>query len=188
MPAALLLIDLQQAIDEPSWARDGPRNHPEAEGAALRLLAGWRAAGRPVYHVRHDSPEPHSTYRPGQPGNRFKPGFEPREGEDLIVKHTGSAFTATPLEERLRARNQLDLVVAGVITNNSVEATVRHAGTLGFRVTLAEDACFTFARRDWNGVLRSAEEVHAMSLANLDGEYCRVSTVAEILAREPLSR
>ena len=74
-----------------------------------------------------------------------------------------------------------DLVVAGVITNNSVEATVRMAGNLGFTVHLVEDACFTYARRDYRGRLRSAEEVHAMSLANLDGEYCEVTTTDEIL-------
>ena len=61
------------------------------------------------------------------------------------------------------------------------EATVRMAGNLGFTVHLAEDACFTYARRDHRGHLRSAEEVHAMSLANLDGEYCRVTRTAEIL-------
>jgi nicotinamidase-related amidase len=179
---ALVIIDMQKAIDDPSWSKEGPRNHPDAEAAALRLLAAWRAGRRPIYHVRHDSVEPQSTYRPGQAGNRFKPGFEPQPGEEVILKQTGSAFVATALEEKLRGRGQLNLVVAGVITNNSVETTVRHAGALGFQVTLAEDACFTFARRDWRGVLRSADEVHALSLANLDREYCRVATVAEVLA------
>lgn len=178
---ALLIIDMQQAIDDPSWSREGGRNHPNAEPIALRLIESWRSAGRPIYHVRHDSVDPQSTYRPGQPGNCFKPGFEPRDGEQVITKHTGSAFTATSLEGMLRERGQLDLVVVGVITNNSVEATVRHAGTLGFRVTLVEDACFTFGRRDWNGALHSAEDVHAMSLANLNGEYCRVATAMEVL-------
>jgi hypothetical protein len=32
---------------------------------------------------------------------------------------------------------------------------------------VVEDACFTFARKDWNGIERTAAEVHAMSLANL---------------------
>ena len=32
-----------------------------------------------------------------------------------------------------------------------------------------------------SGVLRSAEEVHAMSLANLDGEYCTVVKAADLL-------
>jgi nicotinamidase-related amidase len=171
---------MQKAIDDPFWSRDGARNNPHAETVALRLIEAWRAAGPPIYHVRHDSIHPSSTYRPGQPGNEFKPGFEPREGEDVIPKETASAFSGTRLEDTLRRRGHTRLVVAGVITNNSVEATVRHAGTLGFDVTLIEDACFTFARRDWNGVLRSADEVHAMSLANLDGEYCRIATSAQV--------
>ena len=173
---------MQKAIDDPFWSRDGGRNNPHAEIAALRLLEAWRAAGRPIYHARHDSTDLHSTYRPGQPGNEFKPGFEPRAGEHVIAKHTASAFSGTGFEEMLRDRGHTCMVIAGVITNNSVEATVRHAGTLGFDVLLIEDACFTFARRDWNGVLRSADEVHAMSLANLEGEYCRVTTSAKLLA------
>ncbi len=107
----------------------------------------------------------------------------PLAGESVIAKQTNSAFIGTDLEARLRAGGISDLVVAGVITNNSVEATVRVAGNLGFNVHLVEDACFTYARRDYRGHLRSAEEVHAMSLANLDGEYCRVTTAGEILGR-----
>ena len=173
MPS-LIIIDMQKAIDDPSWAKHGARNHANAEDAALALIAAWRASGQPVYHVRHDSVQPESTYRPGQPGNSFKDGFEPREGEPLIVKHTGSAFTGTALADMLGGQRESTLVIAGVITNNSVETTVRHAATLGFSVLLAEDACFTFARPDWRGVDRSAEDVHAMTLANLDGEYCQV--------------
>lgn len=179
---ALVIIDMQNAIRHPPWASEGPRNNRNAELAALRLIEEWRTKTWPIYHVKHDSVEPQSTYRPGQPGNAFLPGFEPLPDELVIAKHTGSAFTATPLEALLRARGQDALVIAGVITNNSVEATVRHAGTLGFDVTLAEDACFTFARRDWSGRLRTAQEVHDLSLANLDGEYCRVSTSAAILS------
>jgi nicotinamidase-related amidase len=85
------------------------------------------------------------------------------------------------LEQRLRAAGITSLVVAGVITNNSVEATVRMAGCLGFDVYPVEDACFTFARKDRNGRLWSAEEVHALSLANLDGEYCTVIGFADVL-------
>ena len=73
------------------------------------------------------------------------------------------------------------LIVAGVITNNSVEATVRMAGNLGFETYLVEDAAFTFGKKDWNGTWRTAAEVHAMSLANLDGEYCTVVDTKDIL-------
>jgi nicotinamidase-related amidase len=102
-------------------------------------------------------------------------------GEVVIPKRTNSAFIGTDLEERLRDAGHTRLVVAGVITNNSVEATVRMAGNLGFDVLLVEDAVFTFARRDWRGRWRTADEVHAMSLANLHGEYCTVVTTNDVL-------
>jgi nicotinamidase-related amidase len=176
--AALLIIDVQKAIDHPSW---GQRNHPEAEQQIAALLRAWRETGRPIYHVRHDSVEPASHYRPGLPGHEFKPEAQPLAGETIIAKQTNSAFIRTDLETRLRGAGQTTLVICGVITNNSVEATVRMAGNLGFRVFLAEDACFTFGRRDWQGQFHSASDVHAMSLANLDGEYCAVVRTGDIL-------
>ena len=175
---ALVLIDLQNAIDDPGW---GERNNPHAEANVSRLLAVWRARRLPVYHVRHDSTEAKSTYRPGQPGNQFKAEAVPLAGETVIVKRTNSAFIGTDLELQLRAAGHTRLVVTGVITNNSVEATVRMAGNLGFDVLLVEDAVFTFGKRDWHGRWRTADEVHAMSLANLHGEYCTVTSTNDIL-------
>ena len=169
--AVLLLVDLQNAIDHPGW---GLRNNPGAEANVGRLLAHWRAQGWPVWHVRHDSTAPDSHYRPGQPGNDFKPEAAPIAGELVIPKRTNSAFVGTGLEGRLRAAGHEALVVVGVITNNSVEATVRMAGNLGFATYLVADGCFTFGRTDWDGTPRTAEEVRAMSLANLRAEYCTV--------------
>jgi nicotinamidase-related amidase len=176
--AALLIIDVQKAIDHPSW---GQRNNPDAESKIAALLARWRATRRPIYHIRHDSTEPDSHYRPGQGGHEFKREAAPVAGETVIAKRVNSAFIGTDLESRLRACGHTPLVVTGVITNNSVEATVRMAGNLGFDTFLVEDAVFTFGRKDWNGTFRLASEVHAMSLANLDGEYCTVVSSDEVL-------
>ena len=157
------------------------RNNPKAESNVARLLAHWRRHGWPVFHIRHDSTDPNSHYRPGQAGNDFKPEAIPQAGETVIGKRANSAFIGTDLEARLRGAGHRTLLVAGVITNNSVEATVRMAGNLGFQTWLAADGCFTFGRKDWNGVMRSAEDVHALSLANLDGEYCTVTTTDAVL-------
>ncbi len=102
----------------------------------------------------------------------------PLAGETVIDKQTNNAFIGTDLETRLHREA---LVVAGVITNNSIEATVRMAGNLGIPTWLVEDACFTFGRKDWNGTFRSAQEVHAMSLANLAGEYCTIVAADDLL-------
>jgi nicotinamidase-related amidase len=177
--SALLIIDLQNAIDHPSW---GVRNNPQAESNIARLLKAWRTNQRLIYHIRHDSLDPQSHYRPGQPGNDFKPEATPAPGEPIIVKHTNSAFIGTALEARLRTAGSNCLFITGVITNNSVEATVRMAGNLGFETYLIEDACFTFGRKDWRGKFHPAEDIHAISLANLHGEYCTVTTTAAVLA------
>ncbi len=181
--AALLIVDLQKAIDDQRWSRLGPRNNPQAEANVAALLAAWRRDGRPVVHIRHDSTDPASTYRPGGPGHAFKEEAMPLPGETVIGKAVNSAFIGTRLDEWLRGRGIGTLVVAGVITNNSVEATVRMAGNLGYDVRLVADACFTFAKLDRSGRLRTADEVHDLSLANMDGEYATVVETAEVLRK-----
>lgn len=176
--AALIVIDVQKGIDHPSWGR---RNNPEAEANIARLLDAWRSAGRPIFHVRHLSREPGSTYRPGQEGSEFKEFVAPLPGERVITKHTNSAFIGTDLEALLRASGIGALVVTGLITNNSVEATARMAGNLGFATWVVSDATATFGRPDFNGTPRSADDVHAMSLANLSGEYASIVDTTGIL-------
>jgi nicotinamidase-related amidase len=180
--AALIIIDVQQAIDHPQWTRWGPRNNLQAEDNIAHLLTAWRTTQRPIFHVRHMSREPHSTYRPHQPGSEFKPQVAPWPNERIVEKSTNSAFIGTSLETDLRDASISTVIITGVITNNSVEATARMAGNLCFNTIIVSDATATFARPDFNGVLRAAEEVHAMSLANLQDEYAAIMTTTEVLA------
>src|SRR3569833_4787400 len=68
--AALLVIDMQEGFDHPSWGR---RNNPGAEGCIERLLTAWRASGRPVVHVHHTSLGADGCFRAGTPGQIAKP-------------------------------------------------------------------------------------------------------------------
>ncbi|WP_342359121.1 cysteine hydrolase family protein [Terrarubrum flagellatum] len=179
--AVLIVVDVQRAIDALYHAADGPRNNPQAEARIADLLTLWRQRRRPIVHIRHDSTYVASAYRPGQSGNAFKDEVQPLAGEAVVPKRTNSAFIGTDLEARLREAGVRTLVIVGVATNNSVEATVRMAGNLGFDTYLVEDCCFTFARRDFAGRLRTADEVQSMSLANLSGEYCTVISSASLL-------
>jgi nicotinamidase-related amidase len=181
MPPALLLVDFQKAIDDPVWRQHGERNNSLVEQNITNLLQAWRERSWPIYHIRHDSLEPASPYRPDQTGNEFKPFAAPQTGETVIAKRTNSAFIGTNLEATLCAAGHNTLVIGGVITNNSVEATVRMAGNLGFKTYLLADGCYTFPKLDWNGRLWTADEVHALSLANMNGEYCTVLNCFETL-------
>nr|WP_315446016.1 cysteine hydrolase family protein [uncultured Pseudomonas sp.] len=177
--AALIIIDQQKGILHP---RLGRRNNPLAEERILDLLGLWRHSERPVIHVQHLSREPDSVFWPEQEGVEFQPRFLPRDGEWLIQKQVPDAFCATGLAARLREAGIGQLVIVGVATHNSVEATARTAGNLGFAAWVAEDACFTFDKADYFGTLRTAEDVHGMSLGNLHGEYATVVSSARILA------
>lgn len=176
--AALLVIDVQNAIDDPKW---GPRNNAGAEANIAALLAAWRRSGRTVVHVRHDSTFAGSPYRPGQSGNDFKTEAAPLAGEAVIAKRVNSAFIGTDLEPALRRAGHDTLVVAGVLTHNSVEATVRMAGNLGFNTFVVADATWAVDRTDLRGRRWPAEDVHQLSLANMSGEYATVVDTAVML-------
>jgi nicotinamidase-related amidase len=177
-PAALIIIDMQKGMLNPTLP---PRNNPDAEDNIARLHAAWRKSGQPVVSVRHISRAPSSVFAPGQSGVEFQERFLPLAHEHVVEKNVPDAFINTGLERWLHARGIRQLVIVGVSTNNSVEASARTAGNLGFETVVVADACFTFDKRDFGGSLRSAEEVHLMALANLDGEYARVLSTGEVL-------
>lgn len=175
-----MLIDLQNAIDDPSW---GSRNNPHAEAQISALLTAWRDRRLPLLHIRHMSTDPDSKYRPGTPGNEFKTFAAPLAAEEVLEKDTNSAFVGTNLHAMLQDRGITDIVIVGVITNNSVEATARMAGNLGYRAVVVSDATYTFNKVDFGGREHSAETVHNMSLANLDREYATILSTEAVLSQ-----
>ena len=177
--AALLIVDMQVGM---SWPSSGVRNNAGAEAAIANLLAAWRSRGAPLVHVRHISRTPGSPFCPGQPGVEFQPALAPLDSEHVAEKNVPDALVNTGLERWLRNRGISSVVIVGVSTNNSVEATARTAGNLGFKTYVVSDATFAFAKTDFDGRARTAEEVHAMALANLQGEYASVISADEALS------
>lgn len=175
-PPALLVVDAQAAIDDPRWGR---RNNPDAERTIGSLLAAWRAEGAPVVHVHHLPTDPNSTFQGA--GSATKPEALPLDGEWVVWKSKPSAFAATSLVRLLETAGIDRLAICGFVTENSVEATARSAGTLGYRTQVIADACATFDKRDLDGRLWRAEEVHALSLANLSAEYAKIVSAADFL-------
>lgn len=180
--AALLLIDIQQGFDSPVW---GPRNNPDAEQVAAKLLAAWRRAGWPIVHVQHDSTEPGSPLATGQPGHRHKPEVAPAAGEPVVHKTVNSGFIGTDLERRLRATEAPGVVLAGITTDHCVSTTARMAGNLGFDTWLVGDACAAFDRVGADGTRYAAQVVHEVALASLHGEFATVVDSAAVLATLP---
>lgn len=180
---ALLVIDAQRGVDFHSyWGGScGHRNNPQADDRIAELLAAWRGLGRPVYFTLHNSREAASPLKVALDSGKPLPGLEPLPGEKVVVKDVNSGFVGTDLEISLRRDGVSRLVVAGYFTNMCVETTVRGAGNMGFDTYLAHDACAAGNRSGPHGIEFDAEQVHAMSVANMHGEFCTAMLSAEAI-------
>jgi nicotinamidase-related amidase len=174
----LLIVDVQKGFSDPYW---GKRNNADAEVKIAQLLAVWRQKGWPIFHVQHLSTSPSSALRPGQPGCDFQECVAPMEGETVIQKNVNSAFIGTNLEQILREKGVTSIVVVGLTTNHCVSTTVRMAGNLGLDVFVVDDATATFDRVGHDGRHFTAEEIHAVSLANLHNEFATVVNSTRLL-------
>jgi len=166
---ALVIIDIQEFYFPGGKV---PLSQPEAAAAnARRLLDVFRARDWPVIHVRHEF----------EPGGDIRPIVAPRSNETVITKHAVNAFLNTPLLELLQQQKIERLVLVGMQTHMCLEAAVRAARDSGFQCLVAHDACAT---RDlpFGDRMVAAADVHAATLATLQGTYAQVRSTAELLA------
>jgi nicotinamidase-related amidase len=171
--ATLIVIDVQEAIDDP---RSGRPDNPAAETNIAALIAAWRRETLPLVHVRHDSLERGSPYVPGASGHRFKACAMPLYGEATIGKTGASAFAGTALESLLDDIGATTLVLCGALTSHSIEATARHAGDLGYRTFVVADACWP------------TEHARKPLLVDVDGERASVVDTAAALGAAAMAK
>ncbi|HEY7846142.1 MAG TPA: cysteine hydrolase family protein [Bradyrhizobium sp.] len=184
---ALIVIDVQRAFDE--WEAAGKRrNNPQALARIVELLAAFRDNAAPIFHIRHEGTKPTSSFLPGGTGFPVKDEARELDGEPVIVKRVNSAFIRTDLESRLRAAGVKTVVICGATTNHCVETTTRMAGNLGFDARLVRDATWTFDRIGPDGDTHAADDIHAMTLSNLNGEFARIVTAADAIAALKMDR
>jgi len=168
----LLLIDIQN-----DYFPGGKMELEGADAAAAKAgstLKRFREQKLPVIHIRHLSTRPGATFfLPGTPGAEIHEAVKPQAGEAVIEKNFPNSFRATALEEKLKAAGVKELVVAGMMTHMCVDASVRQAADLGYKVTLVGDACATRGQ-SYGGESVPARQVHAAFLAALNGFYAKV--------------
>jgi nicotinamidase-related amidase len=182
---ALVVVDVQRGFEDADYW--GPRNNPDCEANIAALLAEWRRHDRRVVFVRHDSDEPDSPLRTGQPGNDFQPVLD-GEPDLLVTKHVNSAFHGAPdLDAWLRAQDLDGLVIAGITTNHCCDTTARVGGNLGHEVLFVLDATHAFDRTGPDGVPIAADELARVTAANLHEEFATVVSTASLVdgARRP---
>jgi nicotinamidase-related amidase len=170
--AALIVIDVQNGFDDPSF---GKRNNPDAEANIGRIVDAWTASGRPIVRVRHVSVRPGS---PLGPDDTFRPVAAGIAAALEINKSVHSSFLGTPdLREWLDATGIRQVVITGIQTNRCCETTARMAGDLGYDVLFALDATYTFDEGDL-----TADQFAAATAHNIDGHFGRVVAAADVAA------
>jgi nicotinamidase-related amidase len=174
---ALVLIDLQNDYF-PGGAFPLPHAVAAGERAAA-LLTAARGRGIPVVHVQHQDPDPESFLAAGTEGAGLHEGVTPADGEPVVQKQAPNAFLGTTLDDELAAIGATGLVVAGMMSNMCVDATVRAALDAGFAVTVAHDACAA-ADIGFDGRDVPAQDVHAAFLGALGHAGARVVPVAHV--------
>ncbi len=179
---ALVVVDVQQAFDDPSW---GTRNNPRCEENIAALIEHWRAHGRPLVFVRHDSDEPGSTLAPDHPGHAFKEEIT-GEPDLLVAKSVNSSFHGEPdLQAWLDGQGIATIYVCGITTNHCCETTARVGGNLGYDVRFVLDATHTFDRADPFGGVVSADELARVTATNLHDEFATVVDTATAVRSQP---
>jgi nicotinamidase-related amidase len=176
---ALIPIDIQRGFDYPPWGR---RDNPDMDDNGRRLLGAWRASGRTLIHVRHDSVIGGSSLHPTHPGNAFRDGFAPRDGEAVVAKSVNAAFIGTDLDLRLRRLSVTSVVLFGISTDMCVSTTARVASNLGYRTLVVADACQCFDLPDGAGGTLRAEDIARAHLATLRAEFAEVVDSDAVIA------
>ena len=180
MKKALLVIDVQMAFVHDD-ANGASRSNLDASDNIATLLGEFRKRGDKVVHIHHHGQDASDPFNPDLPGSAVQPFAAPLEGEDLVIKHGGSGFVGTPLEQILRDAGVERIVVCGATANHCAESTTRHAGDLGFDTYYTSDAVWAYSVTGPDGVEHTAEQVHSMTLSTLHGEFATVVSTAQAL-------
>jgi len=184
MKTALLVIDVQMALADVD-ASGEERSCPEAEQNIALLLEKFRSVGDQVVHIHHHGTDLDDPFHPDASGSAVQPVAAPQNDEPVIIKTNSSGFVDTSLLETLRDAGIERVVLCGATANHCVESTTRSAADLGFQPIYAADAVWTYGIVGPNGVSHSAEQIHSVSMATLEGEIASVMRTKNILEMSP---
>lgn len=172
---ALLVIDMQRFVSD-RIAR-GVEYFPAASIENMKtVLAYFRAAGKTVLHVRHETIEPESDLKKDSP--HFPPvdGFEEQGDEKVFIKRTSSAFSSTDLYQWLQRENINEVAVIGAVAGFCVNSTIRSGADLGLNMVVVRDAVLSFPLGEGLG----AEAIFNVTLGLLEAGFARGITTAEL--------
>jgi N-formylmaleamate deformylase len=177
---AVIVVDLQNGFTDPECGPGFDLDRVVAD--TRRLLDRARASGIPAYFSTISFNEEQRgcvwlekmpVLRDLTPGSRWEAidaRLDVREGDQLVVKQTASAFAGTSLADDLRTAGVGTVVIVGATTSGCVRATAVDACALDF---------VPYVVRECVGDREQAP--HDAALIDLDAKYADVVDIDAVL-------
>lgn len=181
MNTALLLLEIQN-----DYFQNGKiplEKSFEASLKAKTVLQAFREKKLPIIHLQHISTNPDAfALLPCTKGAEFHSNVSPVKNEQIIKKHYPNSFKDTSLLNYL-IRNQINhLVICGMMTQATIDATVRAAYDLGFSCTVLQDACAA-RQLEFNHTAISTQFVHYAFMGALQPTYATIMNSEDFLQK-----
>ena len=181
LATALLLVDLQEGTVGSAQPTSRPGFDQRFQTRTLpklqKLLALCRRQQLEVIHtvienLTADGRDRSVDYKrcgmgfaPGSDAARVIAPLAPQGDELVLSKSSSSPFSSTSLDYLLRNLGIQQLIVAGVLTDQCIDHTIKDAADRGYRVICPTDACQA-----------DSDDRHRQALACFQG-YARFLTV-----------
>lgn len=174
---ALILIDVQNEYVTGKL----PIEYPDLKVSLPnigRAIAHAKEHRIPIVIVKQAAPETSPIFASGSSGAELHPTVNSIDADLVIEKSLPSAFAGTGLGTWLQSRGVETLAVAGFMSQNCVESTIRHAAHEGWRVEYLHDASGTVSFNNRMGFL-SAQEMHETTCIVLQSRFAAVLQTEE---------
>lgn len=170
MPAALLIIDVQQVLCSGKQAAYDVERVIERINLVSRKA---RDAGALVVVIQHETRGGEMDY--GTENWMLSPALDTHAGDIHMRKTATDSFHRTELHEILQFRGITSLIICGLQSDFCVDTTTRRAMALGYPVVLVSDGHSTID----NGVLSAAQisAHHNKTLSSIESFGPRVRAV-----------
>lgn len=176
---ALVVVDVQNEYDSGGLRIEYP---PIADSLRNigRAMDAAHAAGIPVLVVQQMAPADAPLFATGSPGWQLHDTVASRPRDHLVQKRLPSAFAGTDLGQWLQAHHIDTLAVAGYMTHNCDDTTIKHAFDAGLAVEFLMDAAGSVSYANRAGYA-SAEEIHRVFSVVEQSRYAAVLDTDEWL-------
>ncbi|KMY49932.1 cysteine hydrolase family protein [Peribacillus loiseleuriae] len=137
---ALLIVDVQIG----SFREIEPLYKAEELLKNIRLLiSNARKKHIPIVYMKFND-KPGKPLERGTSGWDIHPFIAPTEEDTILEKNHPDSFHETNLQQELAIRGVKRIVITGIQTEVCVDATCRHAFSLGYDVVLVKDGHTTY--------------------------------------------